>query len=73
MRHAKPIERDDAAHVGLDPIERRIVGIFGHREYAAGIGLEQHFRCDLDEGGFAIGHCERFRDPAWMIHEHNVC
>ena len=52
----KAIERNDAAHVRLDPIERRIVRAFRHRENAAGIGLEQHFRRDLDEGVFAIGH-----------------
>ena len=47
-RHVETFERDDAAHVRLDPIERRIVGAFRHREDAAGIGLEQHFRRDLD-------------------------
>ena len=55
-RHVKAVERDDAAHFRLDPIERRVIGALGHGKDAAGIGLEQHFRRDLDEGGFAIGH-----------------
>jgi len=36
------------------PVERRIVGAFRHWENAAGIGLEQHFRRDVDECGFAL-------------------
>src|SRR5215813_13309550 len=52
----KTVERDDPAHLGLDPVERWIVRAFGHGEYAASIGLEQDFGCDLDKGGFAIGH-----------------
>ena len=55
-RHVKAIERNDAAQLRLEPIERRVVGAFRHREDAAGIGLEQHFRRDLDEAGFAVGH-----------------
>ena len=54
----KAIERNDAAHLRLDPIERRILGALCHREDAAGIGLEQHFRRDLDNGAFAVGHQE---------------
>jgi hypothetical protein len=52
----KTIERNDAAHLRLDPIERRVVGAVRHGKDAASIGLEQHFRRDLDEGGFAVGH-----------------
>ena len=55
-RHVKTIERNDAAHLRLDPIERRVVGAVRHGKDAASIGLEQHFRRDLDEGGFAVGH-----------------
>ena len=55
-RHVEALERDDAAHLRLDPVERGIVGAFRHRKDAAGIGLEQHFRRDLDEGVFAAGH-----------------
>ncbi len=59
--HVKAVERDDAAHLRLDPIERRILRVLRHGKDAAGIGLEQHFRRDLDEGGFAIGHADGFR------------
>jgi hypothetical protein len=55
-RHMKGIERNDAALLRLDPIERRIVGALRHRKDAAGIGLEQHLRRDLDECGFSAGH-----------------
>ena len=55
-RHVKAVERDDAAHLGLDPIERGIVGALRHREDAAGIGLEQHLGRDLDETVLAIRH-----------------
>src|SRR5437870_5079351 len=41
-RHVEPVERYDAALLRLDPIERRILGAFRHRENAARIGLEQH-------------------------------
>src|SRR6202012_640456 len=34
---AKALERDHAAHLRLDPEQRRIVGALGHREDAAGI------------------------------------
>src|SRR5262245_48013563 len=50
------VERNDAAHIRLDPIERRIIRAFGHREDPAGIGLQQHVRRDLDEGVFAVCH-----------------
>src|SRR5215831_9967813 len=49
-RDMETVERDDAPHVRLDPIERWIVSAFGHREDTAGIGLQQHIRRDLDEG-----------------------
>ena len=55
-RHIEAVERDDSAQVGLDPVERGVLRALRHREDAAGIGLEQHLRRDLDEGGFAIGH-----------------
>ena len=42
------VERDDAALLRLDPIERRVVGALRHREDAAGVGLEQDFRRDVD-------------------------
>ena len=55
-RHVKAIERDDAAHLRLEPIERRILGALRHGKDATGIGLEQDLRRDLDERGFAVGH-----------------
>ena len=55
-RNLEPIERNDAALFRLDPIERRIVGAFRHREDAACIGFEQHLRRDLDRAVFAVGH-----------------
>src|SRR5262249_21252389 len=55
-RNVKAIERNDAAQLRLDPIERRIVGILGHRKNPTRIGLEQHFRRDLDMSGVAACH-----------------
>ena len=55
-RHMKAVERDDAALVRLDPVERRVLGAFRHGEDAAGIGLEQHLGRDLDEVVTATGH-----------------
>ena len=57
-------QRDDAALLRLDPIERRVLGAFRHREDAAGIGLEQHLGRDLDESGFAAGHGSSVRANA---------
>src|SRR5262245_21148842 len=37
LRHMKAIERNDAALLRLDPVERRIVRAFRHRKDAAGI------------------------------------
>ena len=48
-RHVEAVERDDPAQVRLDPVERGVLRAVGHREDAAGIGLEQHFRGDLDD------------------------
>src|SRR4029077_8474659 len=55
-RDMESVERNDSAHVRLDPIEGRIVRAFGHREDAAGISLQQHLRRDLNEGVFAVCH-----------------
>src|SRR5262249_4477748 len=52
----KTVERNDPAHLGLNPVERRIVRALGHGKDAARIGLEQDFGRDLNERGFAIGH-----------------
>src|SRR5262249_15768222 len=54
--NVETVEWNDAAHIRLDPIERRIVRAFGHREDPAGISLQQHVRRDLDEGVFAVCH-----------------
>ena len=37
----KSIERQHAAQLRLDPVERRVVGRFRHRKDAAGIGAQQ--------------------------------
>src|SRR5215470_8890360 len=52
----KALERNDAAQLRLDPIERRIVGILGHRKNPARIGFEQDFGRNLDMGGVAACH-----------------
>ncbi len=41
---AQPIERNNPALARFDPVKRRIIGAFRHREYASGIGLEQEVR-----------------------------
>src|SRR5882672_5179308 len=58
-RNMKAIERNDAAQLRFDPIERWIVGVLGHRKNPARIGLEQHFGRDLDMGRVAAGHDSR--------------
>jgi len=55
-RDVEGVERDDAALFRLDPIDRGVVGAFGHREDAARIGLQQHLGRDVDDGGIAAGH-----------------
>ena len=55
-RHVEALERQDAPALGLDPIERRVLGALGHREDAAGIGLEQHLGRDLDLRALSVGH-----------------
>ena len=69
----KAIERNDAAHLRLDPVEGRVLRAVRHGKDAAGIGLEQHFRRDLDEGGFAVGHAFAFEPAARMISKDKVC
>ncbi len=56
LGHVHLVEQQDAALLRLDPVERRIVGALGHREDAAGIGLEQHLRRDLDDDVVARRH-----------------
>ncbi len=55
-RDAKTIERDHAAQFRFDPEQGRIVGAFGHRKDAAGIGAQQHLGRDLGRGGVAGRH-----------------
>ena len=50
------VKRDDPALLRLDPVERWIIRILGHRKDAARIGLEQHFGRELKERGLAAGH-----------------
>src|SRR5207342_3017468 len=59
-RDVKPVERDDPPLLRLNPVQRRVLGTFRHREDTAGIGLQQHLRRDLDECRFAIGHGPKF-------------
>src|SRR4029077_18545056 len=61
---AKALQRDHSAHFRLDPEQRRIVGAFGHRKDAAGIGAQQHFRRDFGRCGVARCHApEDSRTP----------
>src|SRR5262245_16281421 len=55
-RNMKSLERNDSAHIRLDPVQGRIVRAFGHGEDAAGVGLEQDLRSDLNESAFAVCH-----------------
>ena len=54
--HVHLIEREDAAVLRLDPVERRVVSALGHGEDAAGVGLEQHLRRNLDDDVVARSH-----------------
>src|SRR5262249_5715000 len=49
-RHVEAIERNDPAHLRLDPVESGILCALGHRKDTAGIGLEQDLRRYFDEG-----------------------
>src|SRR5262249_2453453 len=49
LRDLQPVERQDAPGFRLDPVEAWVIGALGHRKDAAGIGLEQHLRRDLDQ------------------------
>ncbi len=55
-RDMETVERDHAALLGLDPVERRIFRALGHGKNPARIGLEQHLRRDFDRSGIATGH-----------------
>ena len=59
LGNMKPVERNDSAPFRLDPVEGRVLRAFRHGKDAAGIGLQQHFGCDVDEGGFAARHVSR--------------
>src|SRR5512132_978244 len=66
-RYMHAVERQDAAALGLDPVKGVIVGAFRHGKDAAGIGLEQHLRRDLDHdvvdgghGSLETGPCKRY-------------
>src|SRR5580704_9058433 len=64
--NVKTVQRNNSALFRFYPIECWIVGTFRHREYPAGIGLEQHFRSDVDKRGFAARH--RFRlTGSWLL------
>src|SRR5712671_3925419 len=65
--HAELVERNDSAQWRLIPMDGRIVGAVGHREDAAGIGLEQHFRRYFQTGGITIGH-----DFFWWLVSHLI-
>ena len=50
---AKTLQRDHAAHFRFDPEQGGIVGAFGHREDAAGIGAQQHLWRDFGEAALS--------------------
>src|ERR1700751_78750 len=52
----KPVQRNNSATLGLDPIERGVIGAPRHGKYPAGVGLQQHLRRDIDERGLAACH-----------------
>src|SRR5215467_15854060 len=58
-RHVEPVEWNDPALLGFDPVERRILSAFRHGKDPARVGLEQYLGRDLDEGGIAAGHGRR--------------
>ena len=55
----KILERDDAARPRLDPEQRRIVGVLGHRKDAGRVGAQQEFGGDFD----ACAAVHRLLDP----------
>ena len=55
-RDVEIIKGNDAALLGLDPVEAGIVGGFGHREDAHRIRFQQNLRRDLEEDVVAGGH-----------------
>jgi hypothetical protein len=59
--HVKAVEGQHAAGAGLDPVDRRIVRILGHREDPGGIGLEQDVGRDVH--GMPVVHRTLSRAP----------
>ena len=60
VRNMEAVERNDAARLGPDPEDFRVVGAFGHRKDARRIGLQQKVRGYAVAGRIGTGH----RDPA---------
>ena len=49
-------ERNDPPPLGLDPVQRGVVGVLRHREDAAGVGLEKDLWGDRDLAGMTVCH-----------------
>jgi len=69
IRHVKAIQWNNSAPFRFYPIERRVLGALRHREDAAGIGFEQHFRRDVDECGFTARHPVRLTGSSRPVQE----
>ena len=50
------IERKNAAVLRFDPIERGVIGAFGHGKDAARVGLQEDLRRDLDDDVVGRSH-----------------
>src|ERR1051326_7128213 len=57
-RHVERIERDDAPPLRIDPEQLGIVGRFGHREDAGGIGAQQDLWAQRDQHRRMLRRCE---------------
>ena len=59
-------KRNDAAHVGVDPVKVRIVAAFRHWEYAAGIRAQEDLRCQ-DGHRRRLVVCHQLFEPVNII------
>src|SRR5690606_13464324 len=57
--YVNAVEGKDAAVLRLNPIQRRVVGAFGHRKDSARVGLQQDLRRDLYNNVVARSHGSR--------------